>query len=83
MFVKVTWQPQNYLYRKNSCSKLFKEFGFCKGIWQLEQENQQGLEILRQQGESLVNRLYQKSRNLMTNKRIKMKDESIIVGFTA
>lgn len=83
MFVKVTWQPQNNLCRENSCSKLFKELGFYKGIWQLEQENQQGLEVLRQQGESLVNNLYQKSRNLMMNKRINMKDESVIVGFTA
>lgn len=64
----------NHLYGKNGNSKLFKEFGFFKGIWQLEHENQQRLEILRQQRESLVNNLYQKSRNLMTNNIINVED---------
>lgn len=73
----------NHLYEKIGYSKLFQKIGFFKGIWQLEQENEQGPEILRQQEESLVNILHQKSRNLITNKRINVKDESIILGFTA
>jgi len=55
------------MYGKNGYSELFEELGFFKGIWQLEQENHQGLEILRQQQESPVNNFYQKPRNLMTN----------------